>query len=106
MYQRTTAAAEVERPWSSIGSLVNVASADETDAPVPEGRYHACDVGRTRVDANQGMARTIGEASVLGIPTIKMTRLRGGRKSGSDGSLLAAEVREMLRSAGCSCSDR
>ena len=85
VYQRTTAAAEVERSWSSIRSLVYVASADETDAPVPEGRYHACDVGCTRVDANQGMARTIGWASVLGIPKVKMTRLRGGRKAEATG---------------------
>jgi hypothetical protein len=31
------------------------------------------------------MARTIGEASVLGIPTIKTTKLRGGRKAEATG---------------------
>jgi hypothetical protein len=80
VYQRTTAAAEVERSWSSIRRLVYVANADETNEERQTHQF--LKGGITHVTwAVRGLTRINAEPAPLGhCLSFKMTRLRGERK--------------------------
>lgn len=103
MYQRTTAAAEVKRSWSSIRSWVYVASTDETNERrqthqfLKGGITHVTWAVRrlTRINAEPGPLEYCPRWQ-FNIQEDKAARQEEG---GGDGSLLSAEVRERLEKA-------